>query len=135
MRSIALFWKKIEIGSNGVKILKLSFQNLNSLQGEWSIDFTHPAYSSNGIFLISGPTGAGKTTILDAITLALYGRTARLSTVSQSENEVMNRESCAAYAEVLFDSSKVRYRAHWSQRRARLKVNGALQIPKREFFQ
>ncbi len=135
MRSIALFWKKIEIGSNGVKILKLSFQNLNSLQGEWSIDFTHPAYSSNGIFLISGPTGAGKTTILDAITLALYGRTARLSTVSQSENEVMNRESGAAYAEVLFETSKGRYRAHWSQRRARLKVNGALQIPKREVLQ
>ncbi|MDB2613799.1 AAA family ATPase, partial [Chlamydiales bacterium] len=54
-----------------MKILKLQFKNLNSLYGEWVIDFSDPEYVSNGIFALTGPTGAGKSTILDAICLAL----------------------------------------------------------------
>ncbi|MCD6431010.1 MAG: AAA family ATPase, partial [Deltaproteobacteria bacterium] len=57
-----------------MKILNLRFKNLNSLSGEWAIDFTAPEYVGDGIFAITGPTGAGKSTILDAICLALYGR-------------------------------------------------------------
>ena len=49
-----------------MRILEVRFKNLNSLVGEWRIDFTHPAYTADGIFAITGPTGAGKTTILDA---------------------------------------------------------------------
>ncbi|NLJ51008.1 MAG: AAA family ATPase, partial [Alcaligenaceae bacterium] len=49
-----------------MKLLELRFKNLNSLEGEWIIDFSHPEYEQNGIFAISGPTGAGKTTLLDA---------------------------------------------------------------------
>ena len=50
-----------------MRILQIRFQNLNSLAGAWEIDLTHPAYDANGIFAITGPTGAGKTTILDAV--------------------------------------------------------------------
>ncbi len=49
-----------------MRILNIRFKNLNSLAGEWCIDLTHPAFVSDGIFAITGPTGAGKTTILDA---------------------------------------------------------------------
>jgi len=61
-----------------MKLLELRFKNLNSLYGEWIIDFRNPEYVSNGIFALTGPTGAGKSTILDAICLALYGATPRL---------------------------------------------------------
>ena len=67
-----------------MKVLRLRFRNLNSLAGDWDIDFQHPDYVSSGIFAITGPTGAGKTTILDAICLALYGQTPRLSRITQS---------------------------------------------------
>ncbi len=66
-----------------MRILELRFKNLNSLAGEWRIDFTHPEYESSGIFAIVGPTGSGKTTILDAICLALYGQTPRLGKITK----------------------------------------------------
>ena len=46
-----------------MKILELRFKNLNSLYGEWCIDFTHPDYEANGLFAITGATGSGKKEI------------------------------------------------------------------------
>ena len=115
-----------------MKILKVRFKNLNSLAGEWEIDLTHPAFSAAGIFAITGPTGAGKTTILDAICLALYGRTPRLAKVTKSANEIMARQSGECFAEVVFETQTGRFRCHWSQHRARKKAKGELQPPKHE---
>ncbi|MBI5141310.1 MAG: AAA family ATPase [Nitrospirae bacterium] len=115
-----------------MRILHVRFKNLNSLVGEWEIALTHPAFASDGIFAITGPTGAGKTTILDAICLALYGRTPRLSKVTKSGNEIMSRRTGECYAEVTFETQAGRYRCHWSQRRARKRPDGELQAPKHE---
>ena len=115
-----------------MKINSLRFKNLNSLAGEWSIDFTVPEYVSDGIFAISGPTGAGKSTILDAICLALYGCTPRLENISAATNELMSRQTGECFAEVVFETGEGSFRAHWSQRRARGKANGPLQQPKHE---
>lgn len=43
-----------------MKILSLRLKNLNSLKGEWKIDFTAEPFASNGLFAITGATGAGK---------------------------------------------------------------------------
>lgn len=67
-----------------MKILALKFKNLNSLKGEWVIDFGDPELTRDGVFAITGPTGAGKSTILDAICLAMYGMTPRSPTPSLS---------------------------------------------------
>ncbi len=115
-----------------MRILKIRFKNLNSLVGEWEIDLTHPAFVSDGIFAIIGPTGSGKSTILDAICLALYGRTPRLNKVTKSENEIMARQTGECFSEVLFQTQAGRFRCHWSQRRARKKPDGELQTPKHE---
>jgi len=115
-----------------MRILQVRFKNLNSLVGEWEIDLTHPAFTSDGIFAITGPTGAGKTTILDAICLALYGRTPRLNKVTKSGNEIMSRQTGECFAEVTFETQTGRYRCHWSQHRARKKPDGELQAPKHE---
>lgn len=110
-----------------MKILELRFKNLNSLYGEWVIDFTDPEYVAGGIFALTGPTGAGKSTILDAICLALYGATPRLGKITKSGNEIMSRQTGECYAEVLFESQAGRFRCHWEQRRSRKKVDGKLQ--------
>ncbi|MBM7422903.1 AAA family ATPase [Spongiibacter marinus] len=115
-----------------MRILQVRFKNLNSLVGEWKIDLEHPAFASDGIFAITGPTGAGTTTILDAICLALYGRTPRLNKVTKSGNEIISRQTGECFAEVTFETQSGRYRCHWSQHRARRKPDGELQAPKHE---
>ncbi|MFA6363492.1 AAA family ATPase [Methanoregula sp.] len=115
-----------------MRILSLRFKNLNSLAGEWKIDFTDPEYVSAGIFAITGPTGAGKSTILDAISLALYGRTPRLGKISKNAGEIMSRQTGEYFSEVEFVSDKGQYRCTWSQNRAHKKPDGDLQSPRHE---
>ncbi|MDY0289785.1 MAG: AAA family ATPase [Sphaerochaeta sp.] len=115
-----------------MKILELRFKNLNSLYGEWHIDFSDPEYAYNGIFALTGPTGAGKSTILDAICLALYGSTPRLGRITQSSNDIMSRQTGECFAEVVFASREGTYRCHWSHHRSRRRAEGELQSPKHE---
>lgn len=118
-----------------MKILRLRLKNLNSLKGEWKIDFTQAPFKDAGLFAITGPTGAGKTTLLDAICLALYHRTPRMNAVNASSNELLTRHTSDCLAEVEFSVQGQHYRASWSQRRARNRLDGALQAPEVELAQ
>ena len=109
-----------------MKILELRFKNLNSLVGEWAIDLTSPEYLADGIFAITGPTGAGKSTILDAICLALYGATPRLGRITKSGNEIMSRQTGECFAEVTFAAAAGRFRCHWSQHKSHKRPDGNL---------
>lgn len=115
-----------------MRILHIHFKNLNSLQGEWTVDLTHPAYISEGIFAITGPTGSGKSTLLDALCLALYGATPRLGRITKTTNGIMSRQTGECFAEVTFETPKGCFRCHWSQRTARKKAGGELQQARHE---
>lgn len=112
-----------------MKINKVHITNINSLKGSVDIDFTSPPLAYTGLFAITGDTGAGKTTILDAITLALYGNMPR----SNSTKESMSFGTAESIAEVEFEVSGSHYRAKWTDWRARGNTDGKLQGPKREF--
>ena len=53
-----------------MKITAIRFMNLNSLRGRFELDFTVAPFVDSGIFAVTGPTGAGKSTIFDALCLA-----------------------------------------------------------------
>ena len=110
-----------------MRILSIRFANLNSLAGEWHINFADKDFLTSGIFAITGPTGSGKSTILDALCLALYGSTPRLGKISKSSNDIMTRGTGKCFAEVVFSTVHGEFRCRWSQNRAREKAEGALQ--------
>lgn len=112
-----------------MKILSVKFLNLNSLKGEHTIRFDAAPFIDNGLFAITGPTGAGKTTILDAITVALYGRVHRHD---KNADESMTRFTSESFSEVEFEVKNKIYKARWAQRRSRGKVDGSLQAVKME---
>ena len=101
-----------------MKIKKIEFCNINSLAGEWVIDFESPDFAKSGMFCISGPTGSGKTSILDAICIALYGMTPRLKAIVGESNEAMTYGAKKCYAKVTFECSGTVYSARWEQHRA-----------------
>ncbi|MFA4840610.1 MAG: SMC family ATPase, partial [Agrococcus sp.] len=58
-----------------MRILRLALQAFGPFRDRFEVDFA--AFESDGVYLIAGPTGAGKSTVLDAITFALYGSAPR----------------------------------------------------------
>lgn len=70
-----------------MKPISISIKGLNSFVEEQTIDFEK--LSSQGLFGIFGPTGSGKSTVLDAITFALYGQIARESN-KKNKSEYIN---------------------------------------------
>lgn len=115
-----------------MKILTVRFQNLNSLKGAHEICFDQSPLADAGLFAITGPTGAGKTTILDAITVGLYGLVHRHN--QDKPLELMTRHTAESYAEVEFEANGKRYRSKWHLRRSRGKIDGNIQPVHMELY-
>ena len=123
-----------------MKFQKLTIHNIASIE-DAVIDFESQPLADSEVFLITGKTGAGKSTILDAICLALYADTPRLySTKMQgvtmdAEKEVkiddprqlMRRNTTESYVSLTFiGSNGVNYEATWAVARAYKKVSGSI---------
>ena len=101
-----------------MKICKLKLKNLNSFREEIEIDFENPPLDDASLVAITGPTGSGKTTLLDAICVALYGKTPRLSgTTNQHPRHLISHGETEGFAEVHFEANNTRYHATWSIKR------------------
>lgn len=126
-----------------MKILAIRGRNLASLARAFEVDLANGPLAGVGLFAITGPVGAGKSTLLDALCLALFDRTPRLSgrggvaigdessddgLRSNDPRTVLRRDAAEGHAEVDFTGRDgVRYRARWSVRRARRRIDGRVQ--------
>lgn len=78
-----------------MKPIELKITGINSFNNEQVINFEH--LYNKGIFGIFGETGSGKSTIIDAITLALYGKITRYDGKAGIKEFInINREDCKA---------------------------------------
>ncbi len=128
-----------------MRILAVRGQNLASLAAPFEVAFDQPPLAEAGLFAITGPTGSGKSTILDAVCLALFDRVPRLPggrgvavgrasdaegtrTLSTDVRSLLRRGAAEGFAEVDFlGGDGQAYRARWEVRRARRKPEGRIQ--------
>lgn len=117
-------------------IEQIHIKNLTSIEGEQTIDFTAEPLRSAALFAITGNTGAGKSTILDAICLALYGKAPRFESAnavsgddlklaeskaqqlsSKRAEGILRRGQKDGYASIVFTNNQgERFEATWSVR-------------------
>ncbi|WP_111893445.1 AAA family ATPase [Acinetobacter sp. MB5] len=128
-----------------MKILSIRIKNLASLAGEQCIDFESQPLANAGLIAITGKTGAGKSTILDAMCLALFNKIPRLKEsdgklqdvdgselLTNSPLTVLRRGTGHGFAEVSFIApDQKRYLARWELKRARENPTAKLQSVQR----
>lgn len=133
-----------------MQIEKITICNLASIAGEQTIDFTREPLRSAALFAITGDTGAGKSTILDAICLALYNRAPRLEGVERIKKDdlkhladagaqqvqgnepgtLLRRGEKEGFAQIVFRTlAGERYEATW---KIRVKRTGNYDSPERK---
>ncbi|NNH38455.1 AAA family ATPase [Acinetobacter terrae] len=124
-----------------MKILSIRIKNLASLAGEHFIDFESEPLANAGLIAIIGKTGAGKSTILDAMCLALFNQVPRLKgsdgklvdvdgseLLTNSTLTVLRRGTGHGFAELVFVAQDQKhYLARWEIKRARESATGKLQ--------
>jgi exonuclease SbcC len=87
--------------------IQLTLQGLYSYQAKQTIDFSR--LTSSGLFGIFGMVGSGKSSILEAITFALYGRTDRLNLSGDNRNyNMMNLKSKEMLIDFIFEAGSER---------------------------
>ncbi|MEM9595109.1 MAG: AAA family ATPase, partial [Acidobacteriota bacterium] len=119
-----------------MRIDSIQIESLASLRGEQpEIRLTGPALADSGLIAITGPTGAGKSTILDAVCLALFDQTPRLSGRGRDPRDLLSRGAGIARAVVrlTLDDGR-RWTAEWSVHRARQEADGNLQASRQRIL-
>ena len=124
-----------------MKLKKLIIHNIASI-ADAEIDFSGEGLRDEAVFLICGETGSGKTTILDALCLALYNKTPRLSQATARESytdvngesitlsspvQYLRKGAWEASVKLTFEAGGKDWEASWSTHRANRRTDGRFQ--------
>ncbi|WP_400236266.1 AAA family ATPase [Methanomethylophilus alvi] len=103
-----------------MKLLALEMCAFETYAGKTCLDFS----GLDGLFLITGKTGAGKTTIFDAITFALYGSVSGDDRGEKTLRSNFAEESVDSYVDLRFEHQGKEYRVRRSPEYDRAKKRG-----------
>ena len=133
-----------------MKLKRITIHNIASI-ADAEIDFVASPLADTPLFLIAGPTGAGKSIILDSVCLALYARAPRLTRFKTDEKyedstlvgvekekdrnvgvdanrQLMRRSTVECFAKLLLEGNDGNdYEAQWHLHRSRNKATGKFQ--------
>ena len=130
-----------------MKLHRLAIENIASIEHA-VIDFNDGPLADERLFLITGETGSGKSTIIDCLCLALYGNTPRMKAAKNARydsnrtedgkgdemttnnpRQLMRRGSVQAHVELTFeDNVGTPYVATWEVHRANNRIDGKISL-------
>ncbi|XCB30703.1 AAA family ATPase [Arcanobacterium hippocoleae] len=100
-------------------IRSLKFSGIGPFKGEYAIDFDRLA--ADGLFLFDGPTGSGKSTLIDAVTFALFGSVAGKDSSNTRIRSTHTDPTIESWVDLVFSVSSGTYRVRRSPSWMRLK--------------
>lgn len=93
-----------------MKPIQLTMQGFGPYCDKTIVDFTR--FTSEGLFLITGPTGAGKTTLFDAMTFALYGESSGSVRNNRNFRSDLAKDASPTFVEFIFELHGTVYRLY-----------------------
>jgi len=101
----------------------MTLQAIGPFAGEHTVDFE--AVSASGLFLLDGPTGSGKSTLIDAVVFALYGKVASAEASDDRLRSAYAAEDVESYVDLTFEVGSGIYRVRRTPAYDRPKKRGS----------
>ncbi|MDN5962268.1 MAG: AAA family ATPase, partial [Propionibacterium sp.] len=105
-----------------MQILRLELSGIGPYAGTEHVDFSR--LGADGLFLLEGATGSGKTTIIDAIVFALYGQVAADDSSGDRMVSTHRKAASEPYVDLVVDTSRGLYRVRRTPQFTRPKKRG-----------
>ncbi len=106
-----------------MRLHTLTIQAVGPFAGRHTVDFA--ALSAGGLFLLEGPTGAGKSTVIDAVVFALYGKVASASASEDRLRSAFAADDVETVVDLVFETGSGVYRVRRTPAYERAKKRGA----------
>ena len=106
-----------------MQLIRLTLQAVGPFAGRHTIDFAQ--LGASGLFLLEGPTGAGKSTVIDAVVFALYGKVASADSSGDRVRSAYADEETESFVDLTFEVGSGRYRVRRTPAYDRAKKRGA----------
>jgi len=106
-----------------MRLHSLTLQAIGPFAERYTVDFA--ALSAGGLFLLEGPTGAGKSTLIDAVVFALYGKVAAASASEDRLRSAFASEDTESVVDLCFETAHGVYRVRRTPAYDRAKKRGS----------
>ncbi|UJP40720.1 AAA family ATPase [Cellulomonas palmilytica] len=105
-----------------MRLLSLTLQAVGPFAGRHTVDFAE--LGASGLFLLEGPTGAGKSTLIDAVVFALYGKVASADASGDRVRSAYADDDTETFVDLVFEVAAGRYRVRRTPAFDRAKKRG-----------